>query len=550
LQKVKVLDPACGSGAFLVKVYDYLLAENMRVNEIITELQPEKYDLFTQEQYIRSLLENNIYGVDINEESVEITKLSLWLKTAVKGKKLTNLKDNIKCGNSLIDDPDIAGEKAFSWDQEFPEIMGSGGFDVVVGNPPYGAELSKNDQIHLSRKFYIGSTDTAILFIKLSYGLIKTNGFLGFIIPKAFTFSSNYKKIRSFVWDDILGIVDCRKVWKEVKLEQIIINMKKKAKSKEYLSSVLIQNSIDPLNYVGKETAKKFGFFLNGVSKREIEIGEKIYSAELRLNDIATNRRGAGLQKHVTETGDLPVIGGAEIGRFGFRGKKGRIKKDDVTKEQAYISENSVLAQNIVAHIENPIDHIKIISCVPPDKEPVILDTINQISIENDYSNYYVWCLFNSNLINWYSYRFIFAKAIRTMHFDNAITKRIPVKKLSDSEQSMFIEKAKFKLSLNKELQEKAQKTLSFLQSEYGLKKIPKKLKTFWELDFPAFQKALKLKKRSLKEKKDLMEFFDAEKAELSELKQEIDRQDAIIDEMVFDLYELDEKERRIVKNM
>ncbi|MFH1296485.1 MAG: hypothetical protein ABIJ04_04330 [Bacteroidota bacterium] len=83
------------------------------------------------------ILEKNIYGVDLNEESVEIAKLSLWLRTAKKGRKLNTLSNNIKCGNSLIDDPAVAGEKAFNWQQEFPEIFANGGFDVVIGNPPY-----------------------------------------------------------------------------------------------------------------------------------------------------------------------------------------------------------------------------------------------------------------------------------------------------------------------------------------------------------------------------------------------------------------------------
>ena len=69
------------------------------------------------------ILEQNIYGVDINEESVEIAKLSLWLRTAQRGRKLTSLNHNIKCGNSLIDDPAVAGEKAFNWQKEFPEIF-------------------------------------------------------------------------------------------------------------------------------------------------------------------------------------------------------------------------------------------------------------------------------------------------------------------------------------------------------------------------------------------------------------------------------------------
>src|SRR5690606_25902975 len=84
-----------------------------------------------------TILENNIYGVDINEESVEIAKLSLWLRTAQLRRKLNDLSSNIKCGNSLIDDKKVAGEKAFKWEEEFSEVFSNGGFDVVIGNPPY-----------------------------------------------------------------------------------------------------------------------------------------------------------------------------------------------------------------------------------------------------------------------------------------------------------------------------------------------------------------------------------------------------------------------------
>jgi predicted RNA methylase len=89
---------------------------------------------------------------------VEITKLSLWLKTAQKGKKLANLDGNIKCGNSLIDDPEVAGDKAFVWETQFKEIFADGGFDVIVGNPPYGAQIQQIDN---------EVTESYLLFYKL-----------------------------------------------------------------------------------------------------------------------------------------------------------------------------------------------------------------------------------------------------------------------------------------------------------------------------------------------------------------------------------------------
>jgi type I restriction-modification system DNA methylase subunit len=97
----------------------------------------------------KSILENNLFGVDLNEESVEIAKLSLWLRTARPNRKLNDLNDNIKCGNSLIDDPEVAGEKAFNWQKEFPQVFEKGGFDVVIGNPPYSSKIPTNYQTQI-----------------------------------------------------------------------------------------------------------------------------------------------------------------------------------------------------------------------------------------------------------------------------------------------------------------------------------------------------------------------------------------------------------------
>src|SRR5208283_6156569 len=79
----------------------------------------------------------NVFGVDLDKQAVEIAQLNLLLKIAEKAQRLPVLEENIKCGNSLIDDKDIAGNKAFNWNEEFKPIMEEGGFDVVIGNPPY-----------------------------------------------------------------------------------------------------------------------------------------------------------------------------------------------------------------------------------------------------------------------------------------------------------------------------------------------------------------------------------------------------------------------------
>ncbi len=137
LLNITILDPACGSGAFLNQALDFLITEHRKIDNLRASLLEEGLvfaDITTD------ILENNIYGVDINEESVEIAKLSLWLRTAQIGRKLNSLSNNIKCGNSLIDDPAIAGDKAFNWEKEFPQVFG----EYDVKNPPN--PLKKGEQ--------------------------------------------------------------------------------------------------------------------------------------------------------------------------------------------------------------------------------------------------------------------------------------------------------------------------------------------------------------------------------------------------------------------
>jgi type I restriction-modification system DNA methylase subunit len=121
LLDLTICDPACGSGAFLNQALEFLIAEHQSIDILKAKLFG---DALVFSDVENSILENNLYGVDINEEATDIAKLSLWLRTARKGRKLNNLSQHIKCGNSLIDDPTVAGAKAFNWEKEFPEVFG------------------------------------------------------------------------------------------------------------------------------------------------------------------------------------------------------------------------------------------------------------------------------------------------------------------------------------------------------------------------------------------------------------------------------------------
>ena len=174
LHQLTIVDPACGSGAFLNEALNFLIAEHQYVDELEAKLTGSSI-AFTY--HSESILENNLFGVDLNEESVEIAKLSLWLRTAEPNRKLNSLNNNIKCGNSLIDDPEVAGDKAFNWQQEFPQVFERGGFDVVIGNPPYGAKVSKNELSFFVNNYYKGGlnkifSDTYVAFYILGVSFL------------------------------------------------------------------------------------------------------------------------------------------------------------------------------------------------------------------------------------------------------------------------------------------------------------------------------------------------------------------------------------------
>lgn len=152
-----------------------------------------------------SILENNLYGVDLNDESIEIAKLSLWLRTAQKGRKLNSLNNNIKCGNSLIDDPEVAGDKAFSWEKEFPEVFAKGGFDVIIGNPPYVRVQGLKEHYFEQTKYYetkyksaVGNYDIYAIFMEKSAEILSINGIVSYILPHKFLVTDFGIGIRDF----------------------------------------------------------------------------------------------------------------------------------------------------------------------------------------------------------------------------------------------------------------------------------------------------------------------------------------------------------------
>ncbi|MBD3286836.1 N-6 DNA methylase [candidate division WOR-3 bacterium] len=247
VSKIRILDPACGSGSFLLGAYQYLLDwhRDYYIEEGAAKHKKKLYQVtdkewrLTAEERKRILL-NNIYGVDIDPQAVEVTKLSLLLKV-LEGENeetlnrqmqmfhkraLPDLGSNIKCGNSLIGSDFYQGRQtgmfdaeeqyrinAFDWEVEFAEIMDAGGFDAVIGNPPYGTMINPRDQEYFSKTYCHQDyqRDFYLLFLELYERLLKDKGQLGVIISNTWLQSITLRRIREYLtsrfrWKCILPI--------------------------------------------------------------------------------------------------------------------------------------------------------------------------------------------------------------------------------------------------------------------------------------------------------------------------------------------------------
>ena len=451
--QLKVLDPAMGSGHFLVGAINHLALELATHPDV----PPMIGDTDTEIAYWRRhVVENCIYGADINPMAVELAKVSLWLHTVAKGKPLSFLDHHIRCGNSLIganiadlanlpalkksrrtdeatqpalkmdfgftdtvseavghyliieqmesqtaDDIHVMEQELeraqqtlskhkeiadlwlsvhfgnnvarsnyhkalkalasrqanvnvsaslpsyqeaqrlaehyryFHWEIEFPEVfrdefgnaLENPGFDAIVGNPPYGADLDSSEKkwLKTQAKETRNWTSAAFFIDTAKNRLMKSDGVLAFIVPKSLLFVENWHSLLFALLGKTRILVDVEASFKNVRLEQVIFVYDTCYTENFYTARKFIDETWVRETRISRSYPDQFQAWICDVSPEEIQLGLKLNQIGTLMRDISKTKRGLSWQHRLNESGDIQVIEGKNVNRYGTEGVRGFI---------------------------------------------------------------------------------------------------------------------------------------------------------------------------------------------------------------------------------
>ncbi len=604
LKGITICDPACGSGAFLSAALHFLKSEHQLINEMQAKVTGGGIAFA---YFDNDILENNLYGVDINEESIEIAKLALWLRTAQPFRKLSSLNNNIKCGNSLISDPTIAGEKAFNWEQEFPEVFEKGGFDIIIGNPPYinVEHIPTIDKEYYKQNYqsFFKRSDIFTLFVEKGLcNISKKHGKIAFIIPSIVLNNLSYQPLRNLFLDNCwlqeVSYVGGA-VFSDATVDTSILIFDKVGNEKITLKHAV--KFFEPtIQVVSSDYFKTFNNVISIGEEESGKITDKLFlsnyvSVEECFNvfqGIVTGNNDAfifetekdairkGIERELLHTYCL----GRDIGKWETRNLERKIlyldKNTILDKYNGTLDWLSPFKEKLMtrrecangsipwyalqwARVKSELDVQEKILIQRTRNESLktrIVATIDKTGIysaesiinvipksQSGISIYFLLALLNSKLMN-----YLFSKKFLNLAIKAEYLKQVRFPNLSIDEQKPFIELADKMLLLHNTLQTKRNRFLHRLQDNMPEIKINGTLETFDLLDFSKFISELKKQKikLTLVQQDEWEEYFNHYKTECNVLLSEITAADNKIDELIYKLYNLTEEEIKIIERM
>lgn len=621
LMNIKIIDPACGSGAFLNKASDILLEihnaiydykkEIERVtiktkggkgkSKIKTDAEHIKLDsYFDKAKNRRKILKNNIYGVDLNEESVDITKLALFLKIAQKDKKLPHIDKNIKCGNSLIDNPKYT-DKPFNWEDEFKEIFDNGGFDIVIGNPPYvRQERIKEIKPFLKENYetYTGIADLYVYFFEKGLKIIKNKGMMAYICSNKFIKANYGKKLRSHIISNskFYVYVDHThdNIFEDASAYPSVFILKKELPTDT--DKIFVNNEFEIEQ--NRLSVDSWGF-----EKPEIlDLRDKIDSLGLKIKEIEDVNIYRGIltgfndafvidndmKEHLIEQDyknkDIikPIVRGKDIKRWLIDYKDlyllyipwdfkideyPSIKKYLLTHEESLKKRPEVKAGRfnwyaLSRYASDYIDNFEKPKLIYPNIASRLFATYDNNSfytldtayfiVSENISIKYLGALLSSKTLN-FRFKFL-GTPLRGNYYklSKVFFEELPIFIASNEEQMTIIKEVDCLLQLKNNLLIEMSSFKRWLKINFEIEKLSLNLEDYSMLTFNEFLLELKKKKINVNPRDvfNLLEVeFNRSLNQINPLKNEIKKIEENIDQMVYELYGLTEDEIDIIEN-